>query len=98
VPAADPLTDLCSEAQQLRGRIAIRTREYAPVSVHCVNAPLALGRFWEAVGLAAMWPPDAQAPPFRLSEQVEKMKKAESDFTRRMRGSSRPRGATSNRD
>jgi hypothetical protein len=69
-----------SEAEQLRGKIAIRTREYAPVSVHYANALLALGRFWKAVGLAAMWPPDAQAPPFRLSEQLEKMQKAESDF------------------
>lgn len=70
-----------SEAAQIRPKLVMRTREYAPVSVHYLNALLALGRVSEQIGVLQMYS-DADAKHVNMVEANQTMEQGEKDFDR----------------
>ena len=70
-----------SEASQIRGKLVMRTAEGAAVSVHYLNALMALGRASTELGVVQLMSPSS-TPHFDMHASNRKLEEAEKDFNR----------------
>lgn len=70
-----------SQAAQLRPKLVMRTRESAPVSIHYLNALLALGRVSQELGVLQMYS-GTDAEHVDMHQANQRMERAEKDFNR----------------